>query len=135
MNKGLVVGIVIALIVATIVLLFVEPVVAASLFIFLGVFFILVSSIGLLRFPDVYTRMHATGTGSTLGVACILIGSLLFFNWESETFSIKELALLGGILLTSPVSTHLIIQAAYKTKVPLCKESVMDEMKGKELKD
>ena len=129
----MIIGVTLGLIVATIVLLFISPVVAASIFVFLGVFFMLVSCIGLLRFPDVYTRMHATGIGSTLGIGCIVLGSLLFFNWESNTFSIKELALLGGILLTSPVSTHLIIQAAYKKRVPLAKGGVIDELKNKRI--
>ena len=123
-----------ALLIATIVLLsFGQAVLAASIFIFLGVFFVLVGSIGLLRFPDVYTRMHATGIVSTLGIGCIVVGSLIFFNWESHTFSIKELALLGGISLTSPVSTHLIIQAAYKTRVPLYKKRRIDELRWKDV--
>ena len=134
MIKKVVASILLALLVATIVLLSLgQAVLAASIFIFLGVFFVLVGSIGLLRFPDVYTRLHATGTASTLGIGCIIVGSLIFFNWESHTFSIKELALIGGILLTSPVSTHLIIQAAYKTRVPLYKKRRIDELRWKDV--
>lgn len=134
MIKRMAVVILLALLIATIVLVSIgQSVVAASIFIFLGVFFVLVGSIGLLRFPDVYTRMHATGLASTLGIGCIIVGSLIFFNWESHTFSIKELALLGGILLTSPVSTHMIIQAAYKTRVPLYKKRRIDELRWKDV--
>ena len=134
MIKKVAASILLALLVATIVLLFLgQAVLAASFFIFLGVFFVLVGSIGLLRFPDVYTRMHAMGIASTLGIGCIIVGSLIFFNWESHTFSIKELALLGGILLTFPVSTHLTIQAAYKTRVPLYKKRRIDELRWKDI--
>ena len=131
MTKTLVLVALPIVLVGTIVLVVIEPVVAVSIFLFLGVFFLLASSIGLLRFPDVYTRMHATGVGSTLGIGCIVVSSFLFFNWESGGFSIKELALLAGLLLTCPVSTHLIIQAAYRKKVSLAKGRVVDELKGK----
>jgi multicomponent Na+:H+ antiporter subunit G len=134
-TKRIVVAGALGVIAATVVLSFVNAVAAASLFLFMGVFFMLVSCLGLLRFPDAYTRMHAASVGSSLGISSIIVGSLIFFNTEAEslTYSIKELALLGGILLTSPVSTHMIIQAAYKTKAPHCKKRVIDELKGKNI--
>jgi multicomponent Na+:H+ antiporter subunit G len=105
----------------------------AIVFLAMGLFFILTGSIGLVRFPDVYSRMHATGLISTLGICCILTTSLIFFNWVAHTLSIKELLLIVALLLTAPVGTHMIIQAAYRTKVPLWKRSITDELKGKEL--
>ena len=104
----------------------------AGVLVCIGLFFIVVGVIGLLRFPDVYTRMHATGLMSTLGIACILIASLVYFNWIENTFSIKELLILVFLFLTCPVSTHMIIQAAYKTKVSLWPKSVSDELKDRE---
>ena len=103
-----------------------------GILIFLGLFFILVGVAGLLRFPDVYTRMHATGLIGSLGIAFILFASLVYFNWVEHTFSIKELLILAFLFLTSHVSTHLIIQAAYKTKVSLWENSVNDDLKDHE---
>lgn len=104
----------------------------AGIFFFLGVFFTLVGAFGLIRFPDVHTRMHATSVISTLGICSILMGSLIFFNWVDHSFSIKELFLIGFMLLTSPVATHMILQAAHKTKVPAWNGRVVDELKDKE---
>jgi len=106
--------------------------VIVGILIFLGLFFIVAGVVGLVRFPDVYTRAHATGLMSTLGIGCILVASLLYFNWVADTFSIKELLILAFLLLTCPVSTHMIVQAAYRTKVALWEESVTDELKDSE---
>ncbi|MDY6833395.1 MAG: monovalent cation/H(+) antiporter subunit G [Chloroflexota bacterium] len=100
-----------------------------GILIFLGVFFVAVGVIGLVRFPDVYTRAHATGLLSTLGIGCVLAASLLYFNWVIDTFSIKELLIMAFLLFTCPVSTHIIIQSAYRTKVALWEKSVTDELK------
>ena len=106
--------------------------VIASIFFFLGAFFVLVGTLGLLRFPDVRTRMHAAGLASTLGICSLLVGSLVFFNWVDHTFSVKELLLIGFLLLTSPVATHMILQAAHKTGVTPWEGHVVDELGEKD---
>ena len=51
------------------------------LLLFFGVLFILVGSIGLLRMPDVFTRMHAAGITDTIGAAAIILGLMLVAGW------------------------------------------------------
>ena len=94
----------------------------------LGVLFMLLGSIGLVRFPDVYTRIHALGLSGTLGIAGILLGSLIYFNGIDGSFSLKELLVLLFILFTSPVATHMITQAAYRAQVRLWRRSVADQL-------
>jgi len=91
--------------------------IVAVIFIVIGAFFFFTATLGLLRFPDFYTRMHATGTGDTLGSLLILFG-LALYNGFSLT-SLKIILIAVFIFITSPTATHSIAKAALKNKVPL----------------
>lgn len=86
------------------------------LFILGGVFFFTTATIGLLRFPDFYCRMHATGKGDTLGALLVLIG-LAIFNLQhgislSTIFvSTKIIFIAIFIFLANPTATHAITKA------------------------
>lgn len=82
-----------------------------------GTFLILSSAIGINRFPDVYTRLHAATKASTLGIAGILIGAFLFLYASHAIVSGKLLLAILFMLLTNPVSGHMISRAAHKTGV------------------
>lgn len=97
------------------------------LFLLSGAFFLVSGSIGILRFPDVYTRLHAATKSSTLGVAGIMIGAFLFLYVENGIVSGKLLLGIFFVLLTAPVSGHMISRAAYRAGVPLWDESVQDD--------
>jgi multicomponent Na+:H+ antiporter subunit G len=75
-----------------------------------GGFFAIVGGIGLIRFPDLFTRFHAAGVTDTLGAALILIGLTLQAGWS--LISIKLLLILFFILFTSPTATHALAKAA-----------------------
>ena len=91
--------------------------IVAVIFIVAGAFFFFTATLGLLRFPDFYTRMHATGKGDTLGSLLILFG-LALYNGISLT-SLKIILIAVFIFITSPTATHSIAKAALKNKVPL----------------
>ncbi len=96
---------------------------AAALLI--GAFFMLVASLGLVRLPDVYTRMHAATKATTFGMGGILLTtSLAFQDMEVTTQSVLALVFL---FLTAPVSAHLISRAAYKNGPDLCSSTTIDE--------
>jgi len=76
----------------------------------LGGFFVLVGGVGVLRMPDIYTRMHAASVTETLGTMLILIGLMLHAGWELATF--KLLAILVFLLFTAPVSSYALANAA-----------------------
>lgn len=83
--------------------------------IWIGVFFSIVGIIGLIRFPDVYTRLHASGKVGTLGLVGILIGAALIM----PDILLKILALAIFVLITFPVAAHAIARAAYCQDVPM----------------
>jgi len=77
-----------------------------------GSFFLLVGSIGLIRFPDFYSRCHATGKSDTLGVMLVIFGLVLI---EGLTLnSAKLLLILAFVGLTNPAATHALAQAAFR---------------------
>ncbi len=100
-----------------------------------GLLFFLGSVVGLIRFPDFYTRMHAAGKGDTLSSFLILIGlGLLMFRAPAEGFPLPELLVflkIAGIgafiMTTSPASTHALMQAGYEEGVePVTKKKKED---------
>ncbi|MDX2141187.1 MAG: monovalent cation/H(+) antiporter subunit G [Chloroflexota bacterium] len=83
-----------------------------------GLFFSVVGIIGLIRFPDVYCRIHASGKVATLGLVGLLVASAIAIP---ET-ALKALALALFVVITSPVASHAIASAAYRTGVPMHKK-------------
>lgn len=72
--------------------------------------FCLVGSIGLLRMPDFYTRLHAASVSDALGAGLILLGLILQAGW---TLVAAKLAVIGLLLFfTSPAATHALARAA-----------------------
>jgi len=85
-----------------------------------GVFFAMVGSIGLLRFPDFYTRLHATGKCDTLGAGLVILGAMIYhlFQYPETLLVLAKLAfLICFIFIANPTATHAIMKAAYKTGV------------------
>ena len=101
----------------------------AVILIFIGTVFAFLSAIGLIRLPDVYTRSHAASKSATLGVLCVLFGTLLYFWITEGIFSVRLLLGIFFVFLTAPVAAHVICRAAYRSNVELAKESVQDDLK------
>jgi multicomponent Na+:H+ antiporter subunit G len=78
--------------------------------IFIGVFFNLVATIGILRLPDTYTRLHASGKASTLGILFICLGTGLII----PSAILKLLALGIFIIFSGPVGSHAIAAAVHR---------------------
>lgn len=92
----------------------------------LGTVIILISALGVMRLPDVYTRAHATTKSSTLGLLCILSGTFIHFLYSHELISIRLLLTIIFVFLTAPVAGHLIIRSAHRASVPLADMNVQD---------
>ena len=90
-----------------------------------GSAFALLAAIGVLRMPDVFTRMQASTKASTLGVGCLLLGAALQMG-DFAAF-LRATSIGGFILLTTPVAGLVIARAAYFADVPLWKGTVLDE--------
>ena len=76
-----------------------------------GGFFVIIGAVGVLRFPDFYTRTHAAGVTDTLGADLVLLGLLL--QAPDAMTAIKLVLIFFFILMTSPVATHSVAHAAY----------------------
>ena len=85
-----------------------------------GLFFILVGGIGVLRFPDVYTRLHAAGMTDTMGAGLVLVGlsiqSGLSFQSGEWLITVRLMMIWAFLLFTSPIATHALARAALHGK-------------------
>ena len=85
----------------------------AGLFLAGGAFFLLASAIGMLRLPDFYCRLHASGNSETLGVMLSFMGLVIY---EGLTLtSLKMIMIFLLIFLGNPIGTHILSKAAYKS--------------------
>jgi len=106
----------------------------------IGVFFNLLAGIGLLRFPDVYTRLHA-GTKCTTFGSIFLVGSVILIGlkmWytgstDGSVLAIHSAIALVAILLTNPTGAHAIARAAHRSGV-MPVGAVVDDLKNKTVK-
>jgi multicomponent Na+:H+ antiporter subunit G len=87
----------------------------AIIAVIIGTVFSVVGVLGLVRFPDVYTRLHATGKVGVFGVVLLLIAAVA---WTPLGFG-KGLILIILLMVAGPVTTHAIASAAYRAGIPL----------------
>jgi multicomponent Na+:H+ antiporter subunit G len=80
-----------------------------------GTAFLLVGTVGLLRLPDVYNRMHATSKATTLGAASILLASWIFYGPGGR--GLNALVTVLFLFVTAPTGAHMISQAAHRMGV------------------
>jgi multicomponent Na+:H+ antiporter subunit G len=80
-----------------------------------GLFFMLVGTIGVLRMPDVYTRLHAAGMTDTLGAGLLILG--MCFQTGFTLLTLRLLLVYAFLLFTSPIGTHALARAALAGKV------------------
>lgn len=96
-------------------------------FVLLGGLLSLVAAAGVLRMPDVFTRMHAATKVGTVGVSSVAIGVMVHFG--SITVTSRGMLVIAFFLLTAPVAAHMIGRAAYRTGVSLWILTRIDEWK------
>ncbi|KAJ52472.1 multicomponent Na+:H+ antiporter subunit G [Clostridium tetanomorphum] len=82
-----------------------------GVFIVGGLFFFMVGTLGILRFPDVFTRVHSAAKCDTLGALLSLTGLIVFNGFN--TLSFKLILILLFIWVTNPTATHLIGKSEY----------------------
>ena len=89
--------------------------VLSGLSIAIGVISLLIGSLGLIKLPDVYCRIHAVGMIDTAGASFIILGMIIHQGFSLVSF---KLALIGVFLFfTSPIATHAVAQVAHKMGV------------------
>ena len=85
---------------------------ATALLVVLGAGLTLVGTLGLLRFPGFYDRIHAPTLGTTLGIGCVLLASMLFFTVTQSRPVLHEVVVALFMVVTTPVTLMLLARAA-----------------------
>jgi len=106
------------------------------LFLGIGVFFTMLAGIGLLRFPDVYTRLHAGTKCTTFGsifliLSVVILGLKTWYLGETDgsVLAIHSAIALIAILMTNPTGAHAIARAAHRSGV-MPADAVIDQLKS-----
>src|SRR4051794_27093529 len=92
-----------------------------------GSLFMLLAALGVLRLPDLFTRLQAATKASTLGVGCMLLAAAIHFHDLAVTT--RAVLVIAFFFLTAPVGAHMIARAAYAVGVPLWEGTIIDELR------
>jgi multicomponent Na+:H+ antiporter subunit G len=103
--------------------------IVAGVLVLIGSFFVFSAAVGVLRMPDVYTRMHAATKAGTLGSGVILVGVALVAV-DTAVF-LRALAAVLFLVATTPIAAHLLGRAAYISGVPTWEGTDFDELAGR----
>ena len=92
-----------------------------------GFFFFVTATMGLLRFPDFYTRIHATGKGDTLAVFLSLLWLAVYYGFSITSIKIVFIAVF--MFMAQPTGTHAISRAAFRCQLMpwTCEDCVLLE--------
>lgn len=102
----------------------------AILAILAGTFFSLVGVLGMVRLPDVYSRLHATGKVGIYGVVLLLVAAA---SWTPLGWG-RAILLIVLLMVTGPVAAHAIASAAYRIGIPM-KNAIRDDLSAVEGRD
>ena len=80
-----------------------------------GAFFMVFGTLGILRFPDLYTRLHPAGKAGTAGVLSIFIGLIIYSGLSPV--SLRIILIAAFIVVTSPVASHAIARGAMQSGI------------------
>jgi multicomponent Na+:H+ antiporter subunit G len=94
----------------------------------IGASFMLIAAIGVVRMPDLFTRMYSSSKSTTLGVGCLMLGAAVHFADLAVTM--RALAVVLFLFVTAPVAAHMIARAAYFSGVSLWEGTLSDELRG-----
>ncbi len=100
----------------------------SAIFLISGSAICLLASVGVLRLPDFFMRMHAATKAGVVGSGFVLIG--VAFAYPSPGMAIKVAIAVAFLLLTTPVAGHLLARAGYVAGVPMWRGTVQDRLDG-----
>ncbi|GAA3542715.1 monovalent cation/H(+) antiporter subunit G [Zobellella aerophila] len=98
-----------------------------GLFMLLGSFLMLLAGIGIIRMPDLLTRMHATSKAGALGAGLMACGFAIYFQEASVVA--RALAVVVFVIMTAPVAAHVLARAGYFVGIRLWEGTVKDVIK------
>jgi multicomponent Na+:H+ antiporter subunit G len=100
--------------------------VAAAALLVIGAAFSLSGAVGIVRMPDVYTRMQCSSKTITMGALPVLV-AVAVAKGPFSTYGGRALAVGVLLVIVSPLASHALARAAYKAGIPLWEGSVVDQ--------
>ena len=98
----------------------------AAFFLIVGLFFMLVGAVGIIRFPDTYNRLHAASKCSTLGLAGMLVGAMIHVGTTSVVTKWILTTVLA--LVATPVGSHILAKAAHADRLEQWEHTLSDDL-------
>lgn len=103
--------------------------IAVVVLLLIGATFALLAAVGLVRLPDLLTRMQAATKSGTLGVGCIVLAAAVFFGHAGIVT--RALLIIAFLFMTAPIAAHMIGRAAYFIGAELWEGTVNDDLRGR----
>ncbi len=94
-----------------------------------GTFLTVVACVGLLRFPDVFCRMHAAGKAGTLGVSLVIVAAMVAFAPHDLSVPVRGALAIFFQFLTTPAATHILARASYVSDYGIAERTAVDELR------
>ncbi|MGM0571671.1 monovalent cation/H(+) antiporter subunit G [Marinobacter sp.] len=101
-----------------------------AIFLLTGSTFVLLAAVGIVRLPDLATRMHASTKAGALGAMMIMGAVMIAFHEQPEVIT-RAAAIIIFILITAPIAAHVIGRAGYFLGTPLWKGTIKDELRDR----
>ncbi len=102
---------------------------AAAILLLVGALLMFLSSIGVVRMPDLYTRMSASSKAAGLGSSLVLAAVGVHFG--TLAVGARAIAAIVFIFLTVPVAAHMVARAGYMAEVPIWDRTIQDDLAGR----
>lgn len=90
-----------------------------SALIIFGAALVLIGSIGLVKLPDFFTRLHAPTKATTLGMGSLLIASLVFTSYVTGDLHVQQLLITLFLFITAPIAAHMLAKTALHLRIPV----------------
>ena len=87
--------------------------IVGNLLLGLGLFFMAVTAIGLVRLPDFFSRVHSVSKSETLGIALVLLGLIAHQGFDQPSLKLGLIALF--VAITNPVAAHVLTRSAVRS--------------------
>lgn len=100
----------------------------AAILLLLGTGFTLIASVGLVRLPDFYTRMHAPTKAGTVGVSSIAAAAAMALPGDPIEIALKAALIIALLFVTAPIGAHMLARAARSARVPATEATHVDEL-------
>lgn len=104
-----------------------------TILVLFGVFFSIVAGIGILRLPDMYSRLHAASKSSTLGVSLVLLAVFIYFWYFEDQLEITLILALVFIYIIAPTGAHMLARSAFHSDVEPYQLTILNELRRDEL--